>query len=135
MFLLIMILLFINLLGCPISGEWVEHLKMHAHEVYRESLQEWEAKIVKMTDLFMRLDTNQSELVATVLFTANSLINSSKEQCTEIDILREVMKWKQKRQPPLNEAEVAYTIRNLAALNWLSVKPSTDLPLSEELIS
>ena len=84
----------------------------------------------------MRLNTNQSELVATVLFTANSLINSSKKkEQTETDILREVMKWKQKRRPPLNEAEVAYTIRNLAALNWLSVKPSADLPLGEELIA
>ncbi|MFQ5771718.1 MAG: Appr-1-p processing protein, partial [bacterium] len=88
----------------------------YARKAYRESLQEWESKIEKITDLFMCLDTNQSELVATVLFTANSLINSSKEKHTEIDILREVMKWKQKRQSPLNEAEVAYTIRNLAAL-------------------
>ena len=30
------------------------------------------------------------------------------------------------------DKEVAYTIRNLAALSWLKVKPSSDLPFSDE---
>jgi len=42
------------------------------------------------------------------------------------------MQWKQKRRPPLNEAEVAKTIRNLAALGWLNVSASNDLPVPEE---
>jgi len=46
-----------------------------------------------------------------------------------MDVLREVMEWKKRRHPPLDEAEVASNIRNLAALVWLDVNPSPDLPL------
>lgn len=101
-----------------------------ARMLYRDSLEEWEPKIDRVTDLFMRLNTNQSELVATVLFAANSLLDQ--KDSTETDLLQEVMKWKQRRRPPFNEAEVAMTIRNLAALDWLDVKPSEGLPLEEE---
>lgn len=36
--------------------------------------------------------------------------------------------WKQRRRPPLDETDVALTIRNLAALSWLKVSVSRDLP-------
>jgi hypothetical protein len=42
------------------------------------------------------------------------------------------MVWKQKRRPPLNELEVAEAIRNLAALRWIDVQASADLPVPEE---
>ena len=42
------------------------------------------------------------------------------------------MQWKQKRRPPLDEATVASTIRNLGMLRWLNVKASPNLPLREE---
>ncbi len=103
-----------------------------ARKLYLSEIKQWEPKIEKITDLFMRLRTDQSEVVATVLFAANKLIDAKKEQPTELEILQEVMKWKQRRRPSLDEGEVAYTIRNLAALNWLKVKPSADLPIPEE---
>ncbi len=34
--------------------------------------------------------------------------------------------------PALDQGEVGLTIRNLAALNWLNVKASSDLPLPAE---
>ena len=46
-----------------------------------------------------------------------------------MNVLREVMEWKKRRQPPLDEAEVASNIRHLAALGWLDVNPSPELPL------
>lgn len=33
------------------------------------------------------------------------------------------MEWKLRRRPPLEPAEVAFTVRNLAAFKWLSVVP------------
>jgi hypothetical protein len=42
------------------------------------------------------------------------------------------MEWKQRRKPALDQEEVGLTIRNLAALNWLNVRASSDLPLPEE---
>jgi hypothetical protein len=49
-----------------------------------------------------------------------------------LDFLTCVMQWKQRRKPALDQGEVGLTIRNLAALNWLNVKASDDLPLPAE---
>src|SRR4030043_214672 len=106
-----------------------------ARKAYLSDLAKWESIIEKTADLFMRMQTRQSEVVATVLFAANVLANRKKEQPSETEVLTEVMQWKQRRRPPLDNSEVAHTIRNLAALRWLKVKPSPDLPLSDEIIA
>jgi O-acetyl-ADP-ribose deacetylase (regulator of RNase III)/uncharacterized protein YwgA len=96
-------------------------------------LRDWEPKIEKVADLFMRIrGTRQSELVATVLFSAKSLMKAKGTIPSESDVLTEVLKWKLRRKPPLDKAEVADSIRNLAALDWLNVKPSADLPVPED---
>lgn len=96
---------------------------------YQNFIKEWDMLINKTADLFLRLDTNKAEVVATVLFVERELNNKSDK--TEQDVLNEVMKWKQKRRPPLNEKEVAETIRNLGVLEWFNLKPSHDLPVNE----
>jgi uncharacterized protein YwgA/O-acetyl-ADP-ribose deacetylase (regulator of RNase III) len=106
-----------------------------ARKAYLHELAQWESIIEKTTDLFMRMQTRQSEVVATVLFAANILTNRKKEQPSEKEVLTEVMQWKQKRRLPLDNSEVAYTIRNLAALRWLKVKPSSDLPIQDEVMA
>lgn len=102
-----------------------------ARKAYLHELARWESIIEKTTDLFMRMQTKQSEVVATVLFAANTLLNRKKEQPSETEVLTEVMQWKQRRRPKLDDEEVASTIRNLAALRWLKVKPSSDLPIAD----
>jgi len=106
-----------------------------ARKAYLNELVQWESIIEKTTDLFMRMQTRQSEVVATVLFAANTLANRKKEEPSETEVLTEVMQWKQRRRPKLDDKEVAYTIRNLAALKWLKVKPSSDLPIPDEIIA
>jgi hypothetical protein len=103
-----------------------------ARKAYGPELQQWEANIEKTVDLFMRLDTKQAELVATVLFAAHALQQRTNARPSEEDVLTEVMEWKQLRKPPLDEPEVALTVHNLAALKWLHVKPSPNLPLPDE---
>jgi len=103
-----------------------------ARKAYMNELVQWESIIEKTTDLFMRMQTKQSEVVATVIFAANTLASRKKEQPSETEVLTEVMQWKQRRRPKLDDKEVAYTIRNLAALRWLKVKPSPDLPIVDE---
>jgi hypothetical protein len=88
--------------------------------------------IEKTVDLFLRLNTQQAELVATVLFTTRELRQQLGRPPTEREVLAAVMQWKQRRRPPLNEAEVALTVRQLAAIRWLDVTPSADLPLVED---
>jgi O-acetyl-ADP-ribose deacetylase (regulator of RNase III)/uncharacterized protein YwgA len=106
-----------------------------ARKAYFSDLLKWESIIEKTTDLFMRMQTRQSEVVATVLFAANVVANRKKEQPSEKEVLTEVMEWKQRRRPKLDDKEVAYTIRNLAALSWLKVKPSPDLQIPDEIVA
>ena len=103
-----------------------------ARKAYAAYLRNWEPIIDKTTDLFMRLNSSQAEVVATVLFAAQDLRRRKQDALSERDVLDAVMEWKQRRRPPLEEPEVALTVRNLAALKWLQVRPSTNLPLPDE---
>ncbi|MBI2431702.1 MAG: hypothetical protein HYV26_02395 [Candidatus Hydrogenedentes bacterium] len=95
----------------------------------------WTHIIDKTADLFQRVDTNQAEILATVMFAADSLENSLRRVPAEGEILAAVLDWKQRRDPPLKKEEVAAAIRNLAMLRWLSVTYDPDLPLpAEELL-
>lgn len=105
-----------------------------AKRVYADQLQEWDPIIDKIADLFMRMNTKQAEVAATVHFAAKEWKGRLEEAPTEKDVLDSVMKWKQKRRPPLDEKEVALTVRNLNMLSWIGARVSTDLPITEEEI-
>ncbi|MCX5812606.1 MAG: macro domain-containing protein [Proteobacteria bacterium] len=100
-------------------------------EKHRDDLNKWDNLIDKTVDLFLRLNTEKAEIVATVLFTERT---TNKGSMTEKDVLQAVMKWKQKRRPPISEAEVAETIRNLGMLKWFQLTPSVDLPIQDEWV-
>jgi len=78
------------------------------------------------------VNTHEAELVATVHFAAKQLKELSSGVPSELDVVREVMQWKQRRQPPLDEKEVALATRNLNMLRWIHVRYSEDLPISED---
>ncbi|MGH7768897.1 MAG: type II toxin-antitoxin system antitoxin DNA ADP-ribosyl glycohydrolase DarG [Candidatus Binatia bacterium] len=99
---------------------------------YQASLDKWSAIIEKTTDLFMRVNTDQAEVIATVMFAVDELKNAKQSAPSETEVLSAVLQWKQKRRPQLDEAVVASTIRNLGMLRWLAVKPDSHLPIPEE---
>jgi len=103
-----------------------------AHHAYAEQLQQWHKAIEKVTDLFLRMNTQQAEIAATVHFAAVELRQSGTVRPTESQVLRRVMDWKQNRRPPLDEKQVALTIRNLNMLSWLGAEVTDDLPVTEE---
>lgn len=103
-----------------------------AYNQYNSKIKPWDEIIKKTIDLFMRIETKQAEITATVIFALNNVSQDKNERPTEMDVLNSVMSWKQKRRPPLKEETVANTIRNLAILNWLDVTPSESLPTSKE---
>jgi O-acetyl-ADP-ribose deacetylase (regulator of RNase III)/uncharacterized protein YwgA len=105
-----------------------------ARIAYTSYLEKWDLAIEKVTDLFMRMDTQHAEVAATVLYAARNLLNSRNTQPTEKEVFDAVMDWKVRRRPPLESQEVALTIRNLAMLSWLDLRASQDLPLSGEEI-
>lgn len=103
-----------------------------ARRAYADQISEWRDVIDKITDLFMRMNTKQAELAATVYFATVELQQASRTVPTELDILRQVMQWKQKRRPPLDKKEVALTVRNLNMLSWIGAEVSEDLPVTEQ---
>ena len=99
---------------------------------YEQAFERWSKVLDKVVDLFMRVDTNQAEVIATVLFAARELARDNQDQPSERDVLQAVMQWKQRRRPPLDEVTVGSAIRDLGMLRWLNLKASPDLPLPEE---
>jgi uncharacterized protein YwgA len=110
----------------------VGHTFHDARKSYEYQIKNWEQIIDKVADLFMRMNTQQAEVAATVLFASKESMNGSEGVPTEKNILDTVMKWKQKRRPSLDEKEVAMTVRNLNMLSWIGAKASADLPITEE---
>lgn len=98
---------------------------------YTSQFEEWHTILDKAVDLFSRVNTDQAEIIATVLFAAREL-KDEQTRPSERAVLDAVMHWKQKRRPPLDREQVASAIRNLAALEWLSVTPDPNLPLRED---
>lgn len=107
---------------------------LDARKAYENQIQDWEPVIDKVADLFMRMNTQQAELAATVHFAAQEWESRPEGVPSEKDVLESVMQWKQKRRPPLDEKEVALTVRNLNMLSWIGAKASSDLPITEEEI-
>jgi len=103
-----------------------------ARRAYADQMARWRDAIDKITDLFMRMNTQQAEVAATVYFAAGELRRAGQAKPAESDILRQVMRWKQKRRPPLDEKGVALTIRNLNMLSWIDAEVSEDLPVTEQ---
>jgi len=101
---------------------------------YQKDLGTWEPIMHQVADLLLRTSTDQSEIAATVHFTAKAIEDFMGKRPTEREVLDAVMRWKQRRKPPLEEGEVAIAIRNLAALHWIDVAPSRDLPLQGDPI-
>jgi len=99
---------------------------------FEPSFSKWANIIERTADLFMRMNTDQAEIVATVIYAADSLRKKENGTLTEYQVLEFVMQWKQKRRPPLDKSVVASAIRNLGMLRWLDVKPDPGLPISEE---
>ncbi|NLV23133.1 MAG: Appr-1-p processing protein [Syntrophomonadaceae bacterium] len=100
--------------------------------IYQKDLEAWKPIMQHVADLFRYTSTKESEIAATVHFTAKALKDFMGKKPTEREVLDAVMMWKLRRNPPLDEREVAIAIRDLAALHWIDVAPSDDMPIPEE---
>jgi len=103
-----------------------------ARKAYDKDLKQWENIINKVVDLFMRVDTDLAEVVATVIYAARSLHHNDLSKPSEMDVLEYIREWKIRRKPQFKDEEVGLTIRSLAAFGWIDVLASDDLPVPEE---
>ncbi|MGZ9262873.1 MAG: type II toxin-antitoxin system antitoxin DNA ADP-ribosyl glycohydrolase DarG, partial [Candidatus Binatia bacterium] len=61
-----------------------------------------------------------------------ALKKENRAEPTEVEVFEAVLRWKQRRRPPLDESDVVSTIRNLGMLRWLDVKPDPTLRVPDE---
>ena len=94
--------------------------------------EQWGKTLDKIADLFTRVNTDQAEIIATVLFATRELVGERRTLPSETEVLEVVMHWKQKRRPPLDRSAVASTIRNLATLKWLGVTADPNFPVPDD---
>lgn len=99
---------------------------------YKDKIDEWSTIIDNVSDLFMRMNTQQAEIAATVHYAAKELNADSSRQTSENDIFQRVMDWKQRRRPPLDPKEVVLAVRSLNMLGWIHASFSNNLPINEE---
>lgn len=104
-----------------------------ARSAFLTELESWNEELDRVADLFARLPTDQTEVAATVHLVASEL-GASGAPPTEVEVLKEVMRWKARRRPPLDADVVAPVIRNLAMLRWIQVQPSAELGDEDELL-
>ena len=104
-----------------------------AQKAYASQLKKWESVIDRVTDLFIRMKTQQAEVAATVHFAAHELQKKTGNMPTEHAVVSAVKDWKIRRRPPLDKKEVAVTTRHLNMLGWIKAQVSDDLPVTEEL--
>jgi O-acetyl-ADP-ribose deacetylase (regulator of RNase III)/uncharacterized protein YwgA len=105
-----------------------------ARDAYVDDLATYEPTVNALVDLFSRMTSRKAELAATIHYAAKQLwLANDRQPVSEMDVLASVRDWKARRQPQFTEAEMASTIRNLGLLGWMSVKPSPELPVADDV--
>lgn len=102
-----------------------------AQRAFAEETERWRDEVERVTDLFLRLPSaRKAEIAASVHYAATSLGNRNRARghgpVEEEDVIAEVLRWKERRQPPATRAEVASAVHTLAHLGWIDVVPSQD---------
>lgn len=99
------------------------------------TLADQETAISRVADLMGRLDTNRTEIAASAHFASSVLGSEFGRRPTEDEVLAKVMRWKQRRRPPLDSGTVAAAIRDLAMLGWIDVDRSDSLPVADDVLT
>lgn len=106
-----------------------------ARKAYKPQLEAWDHQLARVADLILRVRPEHAEVAAAVSFAARSLEEKLGRKPTELEVFEEVLRWKQRRRPPVQPAEVAVAVRGLGSLGWLDATPATELPLPDEALA
>ncbi len=97
-----------------------------ARKAFETELKSWNHEINQVADLFVRMNTNQSEIAATIHFVAKELHEQLGKAPSDRQIIDEVLDWKPLRGNFTREI-VSTAIESLAVLEWIQIEPSSDL--------
>jgi uncharacterized protein YwgA len=101
---------------------------------FNNLINEYQMIIDKTVDLFSRIkDTQQAEVMITVLYTVKEL-NKKNTKVNEKQIYDYIIAWKKSWKNEDKSYEIASSIRNLIALDYIRAKYSSNLPYSEECV-
>ncbi len=102
-----------------------------ASRTHNDVLSKYDALIESVVDLFLRISTtDQAELYATVHKSASDLSSVNRIEITsEKAVFEDVLIWKRKHKPPIDETKLATAIRDLNVLGWVHLQPSQELPI------
>ncbi|MCC7076805.1 MAG: macro domain-containing protein [Acidimicrobiia bacterium] len=98
---------------------------------FADELDVWKAEIDRVADLFLRLPTTRAaEIAASVHYVAQSLMNRERARggggIDEQELVAEVKRWKERREPPATEDEIVGAADTLAYLGWIDLAPATN---------
>lgn len=88
---------------------------------YHGKIAPHERAIQRVTDLIARLDSDETELAASVHFATTALLSELGRIPRDLEVLQKIQHWKRRRTPPLNDRDVVAAVRDLAALGWIEV--------------
>jgi uncharacterized protein YwgA len=91
-----------------------------AAKAFKEELAPWRETIIRVSKFFANFNTEDAEVAATVHFAAKELGVKGQSNDSVDAIVDEVMRWKHKRKPPLEKAEVAYMASRLLSSGWIT---------------
>lgn len=105
-----------------------------ARQLARGDIEQWGEVIEKVADLFLRMNTLDAEVAASVKFVADRLRTEKAEKPTEAEVRDAVLHWKMRRKPPFNAREIEQAARHLNMLGWVDLTTSPEFgPEDEEL--
>jgi O-acetyl-ADP-ribose deacetylase (regulator of RNase III) len=104
-----------------------------AKRAFPDELAGYELRIHRLVDLFARMRTRDAEIAATVHFAAARLATEKGKAPTEHQVVYDVMRWKERRKPPIDQLTVSEAVRGLNVLGWIKAQPDDDLSADPEM--
>lgn len=99
-----------------------------AELAFTDQLEHWTPQIDRVADLFLRIPTTRkAEIAASVHYVAESLANRNRARglgpVQEEELVEQVSRWKERREPPASKEEISSAARTLAFLEWIDMQP------------
>lgn len=107
------------------------------YQTYRDSIlkkiQGYEDEIQRIVDLFSRVNSAvQAEEIGTILYALEVMTDTDKDFISEKAFYDYVLTWKEQWSTEQKRLSLANTIRELAAMNWIRLDYSAELPVENE---